>query len=336
MYAPPQSISEPPALVLTARQREVAELIVAGQTLDQAARSISGVDQAIAGIQAGLGVNTVRAMCFRLLALGLLPAPVPCAGPGLDPVTRTVWEALRWDILDVDLVPLAASGGRPDGLQVSAREVTGALDRLTERYATTRHGLIRAGFAHGVLSGDQSVVPPEHDFAAPTPPGVGEWDASPGQRRALALRASGRDTAGCAVADGTTYNAVTGRLTVSKRLAGGVRTHRALIHRALSANVLQRPALNPHPDPSGYEHTVWRHFALDVPDPALASTIGTHTGLGMHIVHRHMSALRKRYRDDCAVVYQGWRHGVLDTATPTDPTCCTDPAPSDAAFGGVR
>lgn len=323
-----------PAFSLTARQREVAEALVAGRAPD------AGADQTIIGLQAALGVLTVRAMCFRLLALGMLPAPHPGDAPALDPLTRTVWGALRWDILDADFVPAVAMGlchGRGEGLRLWTRVVEDALDRLTDRHATTRHGLIRIGFAHGVLSGDQSVSSPAHPFPAPTPPGVGAWDASPAQRRALAMRASGRATAACAVADGTTVNAVTGRLSLAKKMAGDVRTHRALIHRALGDGVLQRPPLKR--DDTGLskqERAVWRHFALDVPDNALASRIGTHTGLGMTIVHRCLSTLRRRYRDDCAVVYEGWRYGVLDADTPTDLTCCTAPGLSAPASGGVR
>ncbi|MFJ5734022.1 hypothetical protein [Streptomyces microflavus] len=329
-----------PVLALTVWQQEVADHLVAGMMPDRISRNQSTtavVDQAISQMQASLGVITLRALCFRLLALGLVSVPRPEVTLDLDSFTRPVWEALHWDILDVDLVPTVAAALSPSGdVRPPVKPVNDALDRLTERFATSRHGLIRVAVAHGVLSGSQSVTPPAHPFPAPTPPGVGMWDPSPAHRRVLALRASGRTAAACAVADGTTLHAVTGRLTVSKRMAGGVRTHRALIHRALCDDVLQRPALRPHPDPSGYEHTVWRHFALDVPDPALASRIGTHTGLGMHIVHRHMSALRKRYRDDCAVIYQGWRHGVLDTVTPTDLTCCTAPAHSGAVSGGAR
>ncbi|MFE8910900.1 hypothetical protein [Streptomyces globisporus] len=320
-----------PAFALTARQREVAEDLVAGRTPD------AGAEQTVTSLQTGLGVLTVRAACFRLLALGLLPTPVPAAALDLDPVTRTAWEALRWDILDVHLVPtVAAALSHGEDLRLSARAVEGALDRLTERYATTRHGLIHIGFAHGVLSGEQSVSPPAHPFPAPTPPGVGAWDASPAHRRVLALRASGHTNAACAVADRTTVNAITGRLSMAKKAAGDVRTHRALLHRALCDGVLQRPALKREPGPSGDERAVWRHFALDEPDNALASRIGTHTGLGMSVVHRYMSALRRRFQDDCAVVYQGWRYGVLDADTPTDLTCCTDTSRTTAHAGGVR
>ncbi|MFD8727694.1 hypothetical protein [Streptomyces sp. NPDC059611] len=328
------------ALALTAWQLQVAEHLVAGMKPDGIPRNRSTtavVDQAISQMQASLGVITLRALCFRLLALGLVPMPRPEATLDLDPVTRTAWEALRWDILDVDLIPTVAAGLSPsNGLRLSVEPVKGALDRLTERFATSRHGLIRAAFAHGVLSGGQSVAPPAHPFPAPTPPGMGTWDPSPAHRRVLALRASGRTAAACAVADGTTLHAVTGRLSAAKRLAGDVRTHRALIHRALCDNVLQQPALLPDTDLSAQERAVWRHFALDVPDPALASRIGTHTGLGTSVVHRHMAALRRRFPDDCAVVYQGWRYGVLDAGTPTDQTCCTVTGLKTARTGGVR
>ncbi|MDW4916283.1 hypothetical protein [Streptomyces californicus] len=318
----------------------MADHLVAGTMPDRIPRAqgtTAVVDQAISQMQAGLGVITLRALCFRLLALGLVSAPRPEGPLDLDTVTRTVWESLRWDILDVDLVPTVAAGLSPsDKVRLPAEPVNGALDRLTERFATSRHGLIRAAFAHGLLSGGQNVTPPAHPFPAPTPPGVGAWDPSPAIRRVLALRASGRTAAACAVADATTLHAVTGRLSAAKRLAGDVRTHRALIHRALCDGVLQQPALLPNGDLSAQERDVWRHFALDVPDAGLASRIGTHTGLGMSVVDRCMSALRRRFPDDCAVVYQGWRYGVLDADTPTDQTCCTVTGLKTAHTGGAR
>ncbi|MFI1226213.1 MULTISPECIES: hypothetical protein [unclassified Streptomyces] len=327
-----------PAFALTTPQREVAEHLLAGKTPDQLPRNATtATGQTIAHLQMNLGVLTVRAMCFRILALGLLPTPGPYATTALDPVTRKVWEALRWDIHDVDLVPTVAAGlGTCDGLRLSAGAVDSILDRLAERYATSRLGLIRAGFAHGVLSADQSVAPPSHDFAAATRPGRGAWDASPAHRRVLALRASGRDVAACAKADGTTVDAVTGRLSAAKRMAGGVRTHRALIHRALCDGVLQRPVLQRDAVLPQQKLAVWRHFALDVPDNALASRIGTHTGVGMSIVDRYVRDLRIRYRDDCAVIYEGWRYGVLTPGTPIDLTCCTVPGLAAAASGGAR
>ncbi|MFJ4609590.1 hypothetical protein [Streptomyces griseus] len=325
-----------PGIELTAQQRETAEHLVAGWMPDRTG-STTAVDRTIDQILASLGVLTVRAGCFRLLALGLLPAPAPAASLDLDPVTRTVWEALRWDIHDVDLVPTIAAGlATYDSQLRSVGAVDNILDRLAQRYATSRLGLIRAGFAHGVLSADQSVAPPAHGFAAATRPGTGAWDASPAYRRVLALRASGRDVAACARADGTTVDAVTGRLSAAKRMAGGVRTHRALIHRALCNGVLQRPALQRDTDPPQQKLAVWRHFALDVPDNALISRIATHTGLGMSVVERFVRDLRTRYRDDCAVIHEGWRHNVLNADTPTDLTCCTAPDLSTAVSGGAR
>ncbi|MYT82388.1 hypothetical protein YW3DRAFT_05772 [Streptomyces sp. MnatMP-M77] len=324
-----------PGIELTARRRETAEHLVAGGMPDRT-ESTTAVDRTIDQLLASLGVLTVRAACFRLLALGLLPAPAPAASLDLDPVTRTVWEALRWDIHDVDLVPTIAAGlSTHDGPLRTAGEVNNILDRLAQRYATSRLGLIRAGFAHGVLSADQGVAPPVHGFAAATRPGAGAWDASPAHRRVLALRASGRDVAACARADGTTVDAVTGRLSAAKRMAGGVRTHRALIHRALCDGVLQSPAVQQDTDSPQQKLAVWRHFALDVPDNALIARIATHTGLGMSVVERFVRDLRIRYRDDCAVIHEGWRYGVLDAGTPTGLACCTAPDRSTAVSGGA-
>ncbi|WP_274036434.1 hypothetical protein [Streptomyces sp. MMBL 11-1] len=323
-----------PDIQLTARQREIAERLVTGWMPD---RNESASGRTIDQIQASLGVLTVRAACFRLLTLGLVPAPAPAGALDLDPVTRTAWEALRFDLLDVDLIPTVATGlSHSDDPRASAHAVDSALNQVAQRFTTTRHGLIRLGLAHHVLFADQNVKPPAHQFAAPTPPGTGTWDATPAQRRVLALRASGRDVAACAAADGTTIDAVTGRLNAAKRMAGGVRTPRALIHRALCDGVLQRPAPQRETDPSPQKQAVWRHFVLDEPEPALASRTATHTGLSMNIVDRWTRSLRTRYRDDCAVVYEGWRYGVLDAGTPTDQTCCAVTGLTTAHTGGVR
>ncbi|WP_331759680.1 hypothetical protein [Streptomyces anulatus] len=325
--------------VYSERQWEVAERLVAGMTPAQAAGTagIAPVRHAVNSIQASLGVLTVRSMCFRLLQQELLPAPGPYAALDLDPVTRTVWEGLRWDILDSDLVPaLAANLRRPDGFRLSTAAVNSALDRLAETFRTTRHGLIRFGFAHGVLNPAQSTVPPVLDSVAAAPPGAGAWDPSPAHRRALALRASGRDVAACAMAEATTPHAITGRLSACRNLAG-VRFQRALIHRALCDRVLLRPAAQGGAAPSPEERAVWRHLPLDVPDAELPTAISSHTRLDITTVHRVMRALRIRYRDDCGAVYAGWKHGVLDEHAPTDLSCCysatahPSPAPRPAA-----
>ncbi|WP_217231268.1 hypothetical protein [Streptomyces anulatus] len=304
----------PGSFSFTERQWEVAGLFVAGMPRDQVGRRSSAhMNRALDVLQARLGVLTVRAMCFRLLELGLLPVPGPYADPELDPAARAVWEGLRWDVLDADLVPTLVTR-----LGLSTGAVNGTLDQLTQRYRTTRHGLIRYGFAHGVLTGGQSVTPPVITTAAASPPGSGTWECTPAQRRALALRASGRDVAACAMADETTQSTITGRLTTCRSLAG-VHNQRALTHRAVSAQVLVRPAHHSDTEIPDEERAVWECLPLDVPDAALPSAISGQTGLSLGTVQRCMRNLRIRYGDDCAAVYAGWRHGVLDEHTPTEP-----------------
>ncbi|MFG3429482.1 helix-turn-helix transcriptional regulator [Streptomyces californicus] len=318
-----------PHFVLDPRQREIAEDLLAGRPPDGA------TDRMITSLLTGTGVLTVRALCFRLLALGLVPQPGPLEAPHLDPLTRAVWEGLRWDIPDVDLATAVASELRHHEEAVpSAGAVDGALDGLRQRYATTPHGLVRVGFACGILSPGLGTAAPEHGMAIATPPGAGAWDATPAQRRVLAMRASGRSNAACARAEGTTVSSITGRLNTVKKMPG-VCAPRALIHRALADGVLRQPALQERTIPE-QERAVWQHFATDVPDNALAARIGTHTGLGMNIVDGHMHALRLAYRDDCAVVHEGWRHGVLTAATRTDLTCCADIVASAPVSGGAR
>ncbi|MGW5927204.1 hypothetical protein ACWF2L_13265 [Streptomyces anulatus] len=314
MPAPGRADAEHLGFSFTEWQWEVAQLFVAGMPRDQVGRRGSAqMNRALDVLQAGLGVLTIRAMCFRLLELGLLPVPGPYAPPELDPVTRGVWEGLRWDVLDIDLVPTLVTR-----LELSTGEVNAALDQLTQRYRTTRHGLIHRGFAHGVLTGGQSVTPPVIDTAAASAPGSGTWDCTPSQRRALALRASGRDVASCAMADETTQSTITGRLTTCRTQAG-VRNQRALIHRALQAHVLVRPTPHGGPEPSGEERAVWECLPLNVSDAELPAAISGQTGLSLGTVQRCMRNLRIRYGDDCAAVHAGWRQGVLDENTPTDP-----------------
>ncbi|MFF4859961.1 hypothetical protein ACFY2N_34345 [Streptomyces rubiginosohelvolus] len=309
----------------SALQWKVAEHLVAGTPLDRLADTEKGtaVHQAVNSIQTRLGVLTVRAAAFRLLQENLVPTPGPFATLDLDPVTRTVWAGLRWDVLDIDLVPALAAGlSTPDSLRLSPNEVTGALARLTEMFQTTRHGLIRCGFAHRVLAPEQSTVPPVLDFVAASPPGVGAWDPSPALRRALALRASGRDVASCAKAEATTFDTITGRLSVCRKLAG-VRTQRALVHRALCDEVLLRPAGCDGADPSSATRSVWQLLPLDVPDTELTVAICARTGLDTTTVHGCLRGLRIRYRDDCAAIVAGWKYGVLDELTRIAPDART-------------
>ncbi|WP_073224300.1 hypothetical protein [Streptomyces sp. NBRC 110465] len=320
-------------------QWNVAERIVEGVPISRldGTEKNSRVHQAVNRIQARLGVLTVRATAFRLLQQMVMPTPGPYDALDLDPVTRAVWEGLRWDILDVDLIPeLAAALSLPEGQSLSTGAVESALARLTDEFQTTRHGLIRIGWAHHVLTPDQSTVPPVLDRVAAAPPGAGAWNLSPAHRRALALRASGRDVATCAKADATTSDTIIGRLSVCRK-AAKVRTQRALVHCALRDGVLLRPAVRGGADPTPEQWLVWRHLPLDVPDDALPTAICARTGLDGTTVRGRLHDLRIRYRDDCAALYAGWKYGVLDESTPADPgspartvrpggTCADSPA----------
>ncbi|MFI7087658.1 helix-turn-helix transcriptional regulator [Streptomyces anulatus] len=299
------------------RHLRAAERIVGGMTPLEAAKSLGISSQAMSAIvddlQRSLGVLTLRAMSFRLLEQCLVPLPGPYAQLHLDPVTRHVWEAMRWDILDIDLVPVLI-----EALSLTRGTIQSVIDQLCETCATSRHGLIRAGFAHGLLSADQTVTPPHTTGVRPSRPGVGSWDPGPAQRRVLALQASGRDTATCAREERTTTSAIAWRVTRCKDMAG-VRSGRALIHAALRAGVLLPPEISSSVEPAGGERAVWQSLPLDVPDHQLASAIGNSTGLSINVVHGYLRRLRIRYRTDEAAVYAGWRHRVITADTPTFP-----------------
>ncbi|MFJ6437813.1 hypothetical protein [Streptomyces sp. NPDC091416] len=299
------------------RHLQAAERIVGGMTLLEAAKALGASPQAMSaivdGLQRSLGVLTLRAMCFRALEQNLVPLPGPYAQLQLDPVTRHVWEAMRWDILDIDLVPVLSKA-----LSLSRGTIQSVIDQLCETHGTSRHGLIRAGFAHGVLAADQTVTPPSSAEVRPSRPGAGSWDPGPSQRRVLALLASGRDEATCAREERATISAIAWRVGRCKGMAG-VRSGRALIHEALRAGVLLPPQTNNGVEPAGGERAVWQSLPLDVPDNQLAATIGNSTGLSINVVHGYLRRLRIRHRTDEAAVYAGWKYGVITADTPTLP-----------------
>ncbi|MFD7861368.1 hypothetical protein [Streptomyces sp. NPDC059783] len=291
--------------------------------------SSAGVHRSLDVIQARLGVLTLRAMCYRLLdrEVVLLPAVRPVT-PHLDRDTRAVWAALRWDILEPELVPsVAVALGLPEP------KVAAVLDSLRRRFGTSLHGLIGYGFAHGVLGRGLDVAPPVHTGVAATAPGEGVWDAAPSVRRALALRAGGRTTGACAAAEGVSRATITTRLGQCQSLTAR-RSHRALVHEGLLAGVLVRPeraGADAAPDVSEAERLVWQHLVLDVSNEKLPGQIALQTGLNQDLVHRCLIALRERFGDECAAVVHGWRHGVLCDSTPV-----TQPVPPAAADEPAR
>ncbi|WP_327391427.1 hypothetical protein OG728_38790 (plasmid) [Streptomyces microflavus] len=320
------------------RHRLVAERIVAGLTPLETATSLGVAPRTMAAtvedLQRSLGVLTLRALSFRLMAQGLVPLPPPLPQPKLDPMTRHVWAALPWDILDIDLTPVLATA-----IRVAPDHIRSVIDRLCETHATSRHGLIRAGIAHGVLGVGQGVTPPPTSAVLASPPGTGDWDPSPAQRRVLALLASGRDAPACARAEATTLGTIAWRTTRCKELAG-VSTGRALIHQALRAGVLLPPEVCGDLAPVGMERSVWQCLPLDVAGARLPSVIGILTGLSVNTVHGYLRTLRTRYRTYEAAVYAGWKLGVITARTsilppdrqpPPPPPPPTRPSPSAPA-----
>lgn len=310
------------------RHRLPAERIAAGMMPRQAAESLGMAPQAMTAVvddlQRSFGVFTLRSLSFRLVSQGFVPFPGPHSRPRLDPVTGQVWAALRWDILDVDLVPVLATA-----IPVHRNHIQMVIDQLCETHETSLHGLIGPGFARGVLSGNQSVTPPQSTAVRPSPPGTGAWDPAPSQRRVLALRASGRDTAACAREEATTTSVITWRLSRCKEMAG-VDTGRALMHAAVRDRVLLPPEVTHGLQPAGGERAVWQCLPLDVPDTRLPAVISTHTGLSINTVHGYLRRLRVRYRTDEAAIYAGWKLGVITTDTRTQPPDRQPPPPLPA------
>ncbi|MFE6977151.1 helix-turn-helix transcriptional regulator [Streptomyces sp. NPDC057682] len=322
-------------LAFSAAQGYLARRIVGGMTLDEAAagrgNGTASVHRSLDVIQARVGVLTLRAMSYRLLDREALPLPAVRPVPlKLDQDTRAVWEALRWDILDAELVPsLSAALGLPEA------RVAGVLDSLKRQFSTSAHGLIGYGIAHGVLRRGLDVASPVHTAVAATAPGEGEWDAPPSVRRALALRAGGRTTTVCATAEGVSRGTILTRLGNCQSLTGR-RAHRALIHEGIRAGVLVRPdraGPDEAVDMSDEERLVWQHLVLDVSNEKLPGEIVRQTGLSQDIVHRCLRTLRDRFGDTCAAVVQGWRHGVLcDSAPAKEPLRApTDSGPALSA-----
>ncbi|MFH9561214.1 hypothetical protein ACH4K7_33275 [Streptomyces globisporus] len=297
----------------------VAERITAGLTpleaataLDMAPRSVAA---AVDDLQRALGVFTLRSLSFQLVAQGMVPG-MPCPDPTpprLPPLTQTVWAALHWDILDVDLIPVLATA-----IRVSRDHIQSVIDQLCQIHTTSPHGLIQVGIGHDVLSVEQSVIPPQSTAVRPSPAGTGAWDPAPAQRRVLALMASGRDAAACARAEAATTSTIAWRTDRCKDLAG-VATGRALTHEALRGEVLLRPNLSDDRAPAGAERAVWRRLPLDVPDSRLPAAIATLTGLSVNAVHGHLRLLRTRYRTLEGAVYAGWKLGVITADTPVFP-----------------
>ncbi|MFJ1954605.1 hypothetical protein ACIOGT_25645 [Streptomyces microflavus] len=98
------------------RHRLPAERIAAGMMPQQAAETLGMAPRTMTALvddlQRSFGVFTLRSLSFRLVSQGFVPFPGPHSRPRLDPVTGQVWAALRWDILDVDLVPVLATAIR--------------------------------------------------------------------------------------------------------------------------------------------------------------------------------------------------------------------------------
>ncbi|MFD8666258.1 hypothetical protein ACFV1U_12745 [Streptomyces microflavus] len=305
--------------MLSERHLLVAERITAGLTplevataLGMARRSVAA---AVDDLQRALGVFTLRSLSFQLVAQGMVPRML-CPDPmplRLSPLTQTVWDALHWDILDVDLIPVLATA-----IRVGRDHVQSVIDQLCQTHTTSLHGLIQVGLAHDVLSVEQSVIPPQSTAVRPSPAGTGAWDPAPAQRRVLALMASGRDAAACARAEASTTSTIAWRTDRCKDLAD-VTTGRALIHEALRGEVLLRPDLSDDHAPAGAERAVWRRLPLDVLDSRLPAVIATLTGLSVNAVNGHLHLLRTRYRTLEGAVYAGWELGVIRADTPVFP-----------------
>ncbi|MFE7331565.1 LuxR C-terminal-related transcriptional regulator [Streptomyces sp. NPDC057565] len=297
--------------VLTPRTQEVCEAIADGATPDEAARtlniSVASVNRHIDRARTMMQVRSLRALVYVLESRQLANRPERAAKLVLDPLTELVWAGLRLDVPDRTLVPELAASARVD-----PDELRSALDQLTEQYQTSWHGLIRLGFRHGVLSGKEGA-----DLGGPRAGhggSGGPWSLKPIRHRVLELLASGLSAEGSVRRTGISKSTVYTHLRACAQVAG-VKAHRALIHEALRAEVLVRPAPVRAPDQSKALAAVWRGLVLDVPDRHLADAISRQTGLPVRDVKLELERVRSTGMPDCRLVVAGWQYGFLDEQT---------------------
>lgn len=292
----------------TLRTEVLLGLLAAGATPDNAARMLGVTDAAVQAHVDGLllreDLKSVRALVYEHEAGLRADRPAPGGVLDLDPVTEAAWSGLRLDVPDPFLVPEIATAAGLDPAAVGT-----ALDELAAHHATTWPGLIRLGYHHGVLSGQEGTAPSGVWVGRG---GIGSWwKLRPKRLWVLELTASGWGTEQCARRMGITPSAASAHMRACAQIAG-VKYRRALIQEALRARVLAPPKPRPVPGLSRTAAAVWRGIVLDVPDADLASAISRQTGLPVSEVSTELKHLRRMGWSDCRLVVEGWAAGVLD------------------------
>ncbi|MFE7448201.1 helix-turn-helix domain-containing protein [Streptomyces griseus] len=145
--------------LLTPREAEGVTLLARGLSVQEIDRELGIVTSSrlIAFAKAKAVVRTQRALVYVSLAREWIPRP-PAVGPPvrLSAVEELIWAGLRLDVLDVQLPrPLSQLAG------TTKVQVTTTLRALVEQQQLNHCGLIRHGYAIGLLSGHEGTdVPP--------------------------------------------------------------------------------------------------------------------------------------------------------------------------------
>ncbi|MFG3429481.1 hypothetical protein [Streptomyces californicus] len=299
-------------IAFTPREAQLVTLLSEGLT-------VAGVDDRLgttmasrhlAGAKAKICVTSVRSLVYVSIAEGRIARPAPAAGDQqLGELEELVWAGLRCDVPDQQLARVLAPLARTTPDRV--REV---VDELTGRYRTTTWGLIARGYALGLLSGREGTHLPTYVPAATRPQLAvtrrGPWQLTGRQGQALALLPLTRSDAEAAARAGVGPDTQRRHIRAVRTIAG-VRTDRALVHRAYQAGVLRPPPIALHQRPSPEVAAVWRGLVLDVPDRELDIEIAAATGLSGNTVRRILDELRADGESDGQLVARGWAYGVI-------------------------
>ncbi|MFJ4609589.1 helix-turn-helix domain-containing protein [Streptomyces griseus] len=145
--------------LLTPREAESVTLLARGLSVQEIDRELGIVTSSrlIAFAKAKAVVRTQRALVYVSLAREWIPRP-PAVGPPvrLSAVEELIWAGLRFDVLDVQLPRLLSQLAGTTKVQV-----TTTLRALVEQQQLNHCGLIRHGYAIGLLSGREGTdVPP--------------------------------------------------------------------------------------------------------------------------------------------------------------------------------
>ncbi|MEV6421715.1 LuxR C-terminal-related transcriptional regulator [Streptomyces sp. NPDC051662] len=322
---------------LTPREAEVVTLLAEGMTPKRVAEELQviSVSRHISIAKHKAGVTTRRGLIYVCLAREWIPRPAPHESPvEIDEETACLWAGLRLDVRESRLVPTLANLVR-----IAEQRVKEVLRTLEDRHSVTRCGLIRIGYAQGLLSGLEGHRLPRRtardaspDWGAsapgtdrepmrgaevtprPGPARTGPWRLTGRQGDAMDALVTSRSLEEGAEQFGVSPESFRRHLKKIAQVAS-VTTVRALMHRALQDGQLAVPAHIPAPvttDLTPEARTVWRHLVLDVEDHELEAEIARATGLSRGQVCAALEQL-PRFKEEPGwqLIIQGWACGVI-------------------------